>query len=121
MQLIMVSGPQEQVRLAGSLGSRSVSLAGIDWSREVAVVVDMGEQRSGGYGVSVLAARVAGPHRVELELEVRRPGPGMFVTMAFTHPYAVARVDRDGLGEGPVTLVAYDQDRSEVARRVVAM
>lgn len=119
MNLILVDEPQQQVRLAGSMVSPAVSLAGVDWAHEVAVVVDMGEQRTGGYAVSVQGARVAGPDRVELALDVQRPGPGMFVTQAFTHPYAVARVPRSELGKGTVTLVAYDQGRTEVARRVV--
>lgn len=121
MDLIMVAEPCQQVRLAGRIMSPAVSLGGVDWDREVAVVVDMGEQRTGGYGVSVLQVRLAGPDRVEIHLEVRRPGPGMFVTQAFTHPYSVARVPKAGLGKGPVTLVALDQGQAEVARRVVAL
>lgn len=121
MQLILVAEPREQVRLTGSMGSPSVGLAGVDWAHEVAVVVDMGEQRTGGYGVSVLQVRAANPDRVELQLDVRRPSPGMFVMQAVTHPYAVARVPKAGLGRGPVTLVAYDQAGAEVARRVVAL
>ncbi|MFZ5813872.1 MAG: protease complex subunit PrcB family protein [Bacillota bacterium] len=121
MKLILVSQPQERLRLEGDLAGPLVSLAGVNWSSEVAVVVDMGEQRTGGYGVRVESARVAAPDRVELQLTVQRPEPGMFVTQAFTHPYAVARVPRAGLGGGPVTLVAYDQRRAEVARRVVSL
>lgn len=121
MDLIMVAGPQEQVRLAGRMMSPSVSLSAVDWSHEVAVVVDMGEQRTGGYGVAVRRVQVAGPDRVELSLDVRRPEPGMFVTQAFSHPYAVARVPKAGLGKGPVTLLAFDQRGAEVARRVVSL
>lgn len=121
MNLILVAEPQEQVRLPGNLVSPTVSLAGVDWANEVAVVVDMGEQRTGGYAVSVRGVTVAGSDRVELALDVQRPGPGMFVTQAFTHPHAVARVPRAGLSKGPVTLVAYDQGRTEVARRVVTL
>ncbi|MFZ5823960.1 MAG: protease complex subunit PrcB family protein [Bacillota bacterium] len=121
MNLILVKGPQQQLQLPGSMVSPAVSLAGVDWDHEVAVVVDMGEQRTGGYAVSVQSARVTGPDRIELSLHVQRPGPGMFVTQAFTHPHAVARVARAGLGKGPVTVVAYDQSQTEVARRVVSL
>lgn len=121
MDLIMVAEPRAQVRLAGGMVSPSVPLGGVDWAHELAVVVDMGEQRTGGYGLSVLQVQVVGPDRVELHLDVRRPGPGTSVTQAFTRPYAVARVPRAGLGKGPVTLVALDRGRGEVARRVVAL
>lgn len=121
MNLMMIAEPKSQVRLAGGMVSPVVPLDGIDWERELAVVVDMGEQRTGGFGLSIRQVRVVAPDRVELELDVRRPGPGSFVTQAFTRPHAVARVPRAGLSAGPVTLVAMDQSRAEVARRVVAL
>jgi len=119
MNLVWVAAAQSSVRLPGSYLSPTVNLTGVDWSREAVVIVDMGEQRTGGYSVAVRSVRVQAPNRVELHLEVQRPGPGVMVTQALTHPYAVARIPLAGLSEGPVALVAFDQAGTEVARRVV--
>ncbi len=120
MNLIWVAGGVPSVRLPGSMASPMVNLTGVDWSREAVVIVDMGEQRTGGYAVTVRAVHIVAPNRIELDLEVTRPGPGMMVTQVFTHPYAVARLPRAGLAAGSVTLIAYDQGGTEVARRVVS-
>ncbi len=119
MQFRLISGPAPSVVLPGDLVSPAVSLAGVDWSQEVALIVDMGEQRTAGYGVTVTGVRVTQSGEVELELEVRRPGPGSFVAQVLTHPYAVVRVPRQGLPAEAVTVVARDKAGQHIARQVV--
>lgn len=121
MEMIVVAAPRQEVELAGRMQRATVSLTGVDWGREIVVVVDMGEQRTGGYAVRLLEARLAAPDRVELSLEVERPGPGSFAIQAFTHPYTVVRIPRAWLGSGQTTLVACDQAGGEVACRVVRL
>lgn len=121
MEMIVVAAQRPELELAGRMRSATVNLAGVDWGREIVVVVDMGEQRTGGYGVRLLEARLAAPDRVELSLEVQRPEPGSFAIQAFTHPYTVVRIPRAWLGSGSTTLVACDQGGDEIVCRVVRL
>lgn len=120
MNLILVTEPCERLLLPGSMLQVAASLTGVDWQREAAVVVDLGERPTGGYGVQVEAIRLTAPGWVEIDLSLRQPGRGMMVTQAFTHPHAVARIDRTWLSVRPLTLVARDQSSgAELARLVV--
>lgn len=82
-------------------------------------MVDMGEQRTGGYSVKVTDVRQSVPGEVGLTLVVVRPGPRSVVAQVLTHPYAVARIRRQLLPVGPLTVVARDQSGREIARQVV--
>ncbi len=50
-----------------------------------------GEKPTGGYSVAVREASRTGD-RVSVRLALREPAPGMVVTTALTHPYAIAVV-----------------------------
>lgn len=67
--------------------------APVDFSREVAVVVAQGEQRTAGYSVQVVQATWDGP-QLRLKVEERRPGPGMLTAQVITHPYDAVAVAR---------------------------
>lgn len=121
MEILLVAEPRERVTLSGEFSETTVKLGKVDWSREFAVVVDMGQQRTGGYSIAIRNVQVTGEGQVVLDLDVNRPQPDAFVIQVLTHPYAVARVPRGGLGSGPVTLVARDQTGAEVARKVVTL
>jgi hypothetical protein len=119
MRALLVSGPAERVVLSGRFAQPAVSLASVDWSREVALVVDMGEQRTAGYRVAVREARAPAPDRIELVLDVERPAPGGVTAQVISHPYALCVVPRQQLGTGPITVIARDASGTELLRQVV--
>lgn len=121
MEFMLVTGPADSITLSGDLGAVPVPLPGISWDREVAVVVDMGEQRTGGYGVKVTGIRLAEADEVHLTLEVVTPPPGAVVAQVITHPYAVTRLPRVGLRSGPIQIIGVDQHGREIGRQVVEL
>lgn len=121
MRLELVTDGSTRATLSGEYVPSVVALPPMDWGQEVALVVDMGEQRTAGYGVTVTDVRQAPSGEVELLLEVRQPGRGQFVAQVLTHPYAVARVPRAWLQGGEVTVIGRDQHGREVARRAVRL
>lgn len=64
-----------------------------DFSRQFAVAVFVGLQSTGGYGVEFLEPQTGNAACV-VSYRLIRPGPGAFVTQAFTQPYAVRLFDR---------------------------
>ena len=64
-----------------------------DFTRHMAVIIALGEKRTGGFGVEVIRIR---PDRGKLVVEYREttPPPGMMVTQALTSPWAVVVVAR---------------------------
>ena len=120
VEITLVSGPGAPM-LPGRYARPAVTLPAIDWATEAALVVDMGEQRTGGYGVAVTDMKQGGSGEVELHLSVRRPDRHAFVAQVITHPHAVANVPRAWLQGGPTTVVAIDQNGQEVARQVVQL
>jgi len=121
MEVVLISEPRESLTLSGAFTGTSVSLKSVTWESEVALVVDMGEQRTGGYAVRVTAIETVAPDHVHLQLDVTRPGRGAFVTQAFTRPYTVARIPRVGLRPGDVTVTAVDQIGNQVMQQVVRL
>lgn len=119
MKLLLVKGPAELTTLSGEFMRPAVSLPEVDWTREAVLVVDMGEQRTGGYRVTVADVGRNQAGEVELKLDLQKPGPGSFVAQVITHPYAVARVPREWLNGAPV--VGRDQHGHEVLRQVVSL
>lgn len=121
LRLILVAAPRDQLVLTGGAVRATVPLGDVDWSREVAVIVDLGEQRTGGYSLTVTGATVVPPDRIDLQVQVNRPRPGAMVPQVFTHPYAVVRVPSAGLQKGAVTLIARDARGTEIARQVAQL
>jgi hypothetical protein len=119
MNLIVVHERRDALTLPGDFASPSVPLTGLNWERELAVIIDMGEQRTAGYRVEVTGINLAGGDELHLDLKVVRPGPGDMVAQVMTHPYAVARIPRIGLRPGTITVTARDQTGAEVVRQVV--
>jgi hypothetical protein len=119
MECHLVRQEVGSLRLSGELRSAAVDLGQVDWSAEFAVVVDLGEQRTGGWSVRIESARIIAPDQVELTLQVGRPQSGMMVIQAFTRPYALHRLPREGLSTGPVTIVGKDPQGREILRQVV--
>lgn len=114
MRFLVIREPRPRVELPGAFAPPAVvDLEPVDWGRELALVVDMGEQRTGGYGVRPLQVRVEGGDAV-VDLEVRRPAPGSFVTQAVTHPACLVRIPLAGLGPGAVIRVR-DQSGVDLA------
>lgn len=70
----------------------------VDFARESVVFLLLGQRSTGGWGVEPEAASVNGD-QVEIVAPVSKPEPGGVVTMAFSAPFAVVAVDRQGLTE----------------------
>lgn len=119
MKLLLVADPTGLSTLSGEFSHPAVALPPVDWNLEAVLVIDMGEQRTAGYGISVVSAARNAAGEVELLLEVRRPGPGSFVAQVITHPYATAAVPRAWLKGTAV--VAKDQHGKEILRQVVSL
>lgn len=119
MECYLIRQQINSLRLEGRMRSAAVDLGEVDWSSEAALVIDLGEQRTGGWSVRVESAQVAAPDRIELTLQVGRPQPGMMVIQAFTRPYALYRLPAAGLGAGPVTVIGRDPQGREILRQVV--
>jgi len=68
----------------------------VDFAGQMAVVACLGERRSGGYAIEVVAVEVAAE---ELIVTVREtaPPPGAMTTQALTQPYHAVRVARTAL------------------------
>jgi hypothetical protein len=80
--------------------------ARVDFSREVAVVVAMGEQRTAGYAVAVAAAEWD-DNVLYLTVEETRPAPGALVAQVITYPYEIVAVQRPaGVAPADVKVVA---------------
>jgi hypothetical protein len=65
----------------------------VDFSKEMIVAVAMGSRATGGFQITMPAARVEGSALI-VEVLSRSPGPSCFVTLAVTHPVDLARVQR---------------------------
>lgn len=68
----------------------------LDPAREMAVVVALGERRTGGYRVSILSV-VEQRGRLAVRYKVTTPPPGAVVMQMITHPWAAAIVPRSEL------------------------
>ena len=65
----------------------------IDFSRDMLIVVALGERPTGGYSIFIDAAS-AGADRLAISIRSVSPGDGCAVTLAQTQPVDVARVPR---------------------------
>ncbi len=73
----------------------------VDWDSEAVIGVFLGEKPTGGYSVIVRkVARIAADH-VQVQVDVREPGPDDIVTMAITYPGHIVAVDRRYLPKAP--------------------
>jgi len=121
VNFLLIGEACEHVDLPGDLVSVQVPLAGINWVREVALIVDMGQQRTAGFGVQVTGVNLIDSDQIDLALKVTAPGRGAMVVQVLTHPYAVSRLPRVGLQPGEITVTAHDQTGAEVGRQVVRL
>ena len=65
----------------------------IDWSKQMLLVVSMGERATGGYNIAIVsAAEEKGTLKVTYKTKV--PGPDEAVTQAFTYPSQVVLVPK---------------------------
>lgn len=119
MECYLVRQQMESFRLEGRMRSAAVDLGEVDWTTEAALVIDLGEQRTGGWSVRVESAQVTAPDQIEVTLQVGRPQSGMMVIQAFTRPYALCRLPALGLGSGPVTVIGRSPQGQEILRQVV--
>lgn len=81
----------------------------MDWDKELVIGVFLGERPTGGYALTVQEIRRLSPNHIELRVVTQAPKPGDFVTMAFTYPGELVRIDRRGLNL-PLTVVVRDQE-----------
>ena len=68
----------------------------LDFARETAVFLLLGQRSTGGWGVTPESVAIAGD-AIEVTASIRRPEPGGIATMAFSAPFAVIAVNRPAL------------------------
>ena len=68
-------------------------LPDIDFTKDMIVVVALGERSSGGYGILVTGASRANDV-ISVRIETQSPGSDCGVTLALTHPVDVAKIPR---------------------------
>lgn len=83
--------------LRGRLGFRDAPPQ-IDFNRSIVVAIFAGEQRTGGFSVTVERvtedSRAGEPARGVVHYRIVSPPPDAFVTQALTYPYIIVRVDK---------------------------
>lgn len=114
MQFRVLTEQVSELGLGGTTGA-VIRFDQIDWSRDVALVADLGEQRTGGYSVHFRGVRVEGDV-VHASVEVSRPGPGAMLIQIITRPYAVTTVPRASLPRGLFTVRFTDAGGTELGR-----
>lgn len=65
----------------------------IDWKKQMVVVVTAGPKPTGGYSVTI-DKLVAADKQLTVKWTLKSPGPGDFVTQAFTHPAQAALTEQ---------------------------
>ncbi len=68
----------------------------VDFARETAVFLLLGQRSTGGWAVTPESVSVAGG-AIEVTARIRKPEPGGIATMAFSAPFAVIAVNRPAL------------------------
>ncbi len=68
----------------------------VDYNRYVVLWAYLGEANTGGYGITVEGVKVVGDQAV-VRVRMSSPAPGDMVTMAFTYPTDMVRLDRQDL------------------------
>lgn len=98
--LLYLTGVDQVQALAG-LPEQTVSLASaaeLDFSREHLAIVALGQQNTGGHGVTLVGSEQVGDE-LRLEVAVSRPQPGGMVTQVMTTPCTVLAVTANGWRE----------------------
>lgn len=119
VKFYLLTQPRESLALPGEFAAATVDLSQVHWGQELALVADMGEQRTGGYAIALQELRPE-PGGVQVVLQVHRPGPGAMVMQAITHPWCLVRIPAGELAEGSEVLVR-DQHGHELARLQVRL
>jgi len=68
----------------------------IDFAKEMALVVTMGQQRTGGYAIEIVKVESA-KGRLRISVSHQSPPPGAMVTDALTAPFHMVAVAKSGL------------------------
>src|SRR6266513_1940080 len=66
----------------------------VDFSREMAVGIFLGERATGGYEVEITKVERGGPG-LRIHYRTKRPDPGAMVTQARTQPYHLIKLKRE--------------------------
>jgi len=81
--------------LTGGFAPSSVSLPQVDFTKELVIAVYMGEQRTGGYDITIEGITL---NKMEAEVEVTvtvtRPNPQDIVTQVLTQPFHMVKVQK---------------------------
>jgi len=67
----------------------------VDFSKQVALAVFMGQRNSGGYSIRITSVRDT-DQEVVVQVKRTSPPPGAMVTMALTQPYDIVTIARSG-------------------------
>ena len=73
--------------------ARMFKVPGIDWKKQMVLVVTGGLRRTGGYSVEVTDLKASGK-ALTVKWKLNRPKPGGIVTTALTHPGTAVLTER---------------------------
>ena len=99
-----IGSPEGLARLE-ALPARTFSLQAlrdIDYQREHVVLASIGQQPTGGFGVTLESSEIA-DGTLQLTIRVAEPAPGTMVTQALTTPCAVIAVAAEGWNDIQIT------------------
>jgi hypothetical protein len=97
-QQLVIRSEEELVKAAGEKDAaatlaRAFKVDGIDFKKQMVVVVTGGVQRTGGYSVEVTGIDLK-DKTLTVHWKLNTPKPGSFVTQALTHPAQAVLVER---------------------------
>jgi hypothetical protein len=92
-ELMQAQGGKGDEEAATAALAKALKVDGIDWNKQMVLVLSGGQRRTGGYSVQVKGIEVKGD-TLTVRWEVKGPPPGSFVTQALTHPSKTLLVER---------------------------
>lgn len=98
----LLRGKEDWEAFASAHPQAAGRLAEPDWRREALVVAYLGTAPTGGYAVRIERV-LRQPETLRVDLALRSPAPGEFVTLAMTHPIDSVSVPK---GELPPAALA---------------
>lgn len=95
-RIAVASTPEEYGRLWNAWIRAGSQPPSIDFARETAVFLLLGQRRTGGHGLTAQSVSVEG-NAATVTVQASSPEPGSVATMAISAPWAVLAVSQPGL------------------------
>jgi len=73
------------------------SIPEIDFNSKIAIVIVLGQKPTGGYSINIENDAKLEDGILSVKVNIVKPQPGSMLTQAFTNPYIVAEVNKNGI------------------------